>query len=378
MPAHIINNSFQFIDANGLPVVGGKVETYEPNGSSTPKPLYSDKALTTSVGAVQTLNSLGMFSAELFGDGDYYIIVKYADATTAYDMEYIEGEGSGNNAATEWEASVTPTFISTTSFSVAGDLTSDFHVNRRVKTENTGGTVYGTITASAFTTLTTITIENDSGVLDSGLSSVDLAFLRADNSSMPEISVIQESSATPVNKVKITSADTGSGPTIEAIGSDTDVGVSLKAQGDGIVDVDIKAAVVRNNASTNVSAFTYIPWAFLEYKDIDSMHDIAVNNDRLTVPAGVTRVRLLLQLNITGGTSAASLFAQVQKNTDLFNVVGFPEVHLDFTSGTGKGGGISTILNVTAGDYFRVYARYTATGTPVVNQESFFSMEIIK
>ena len=66
MPAHLIKNSFQFIDENGLPVIGGTVETYEPNGSSTPKPLYSDKAILTSVGSTQTLNSLGMFTAELF------------------------------------------------------------------------------------------------------------------------------------------------------------------------------------------------------------------------------------------------------------------------------------------------------------------------
>ncbi len=197
MPAHLIRTPFQFIDSNGNPVSGGTVEFYEPNGSSTPKAVYSDKTLTTSAGTSATLNALGMFSTELFGSGDYYMVVKYADASTAYDMEYIEGEGSGNNAATEWVESVTPTYIGATSFSVPGDLTSDFHVNRRIKTENTGGTVYSTIVSSAYTSLTTVTVVNDSGTLDSGLSSVELGFLRADNISFPEWAVSSEVSSGP-------------------------------------------------------------------------------------------------------------------------------------------------------------------------------------
>src|SRR4051812_10782103 len=44
----------------------------------------------------------------------------------------------------------TPSFISATSFSVGTDLTSIYTVGRRVKSINTGGTVYSRITASVF------------------------------------------------------------------------------------------------------------------------------------------------------------------------------------------------------------------------------------
>ena len=87
MPATLITNTFQLVDTAGLPVSGGRVEFYEPNGSSIPKAVYSDKALKTSVGTTAALNALGMFNTELFASGDYYMIVKYANLTTAYDME---------------------------------------------------------------------------------------------------------------------------------------------------------------------------------------------------------------------------------------------------------------------------------------------------
>jgi hypothetical protein len=48
----------------------------------------------------------------------------------------------------------------------------DLHVpqGRRLKTTNSGGTIYSTITNSVFGALTTVTVVNDSGTLDSGLS----------------------------------------------------------------------------------------------------------------------------------------------------------------------------------------------------------------
>jgi hypothetical protein len=56
----------------------------------------------------------------------------------------------------EWVASgLTPTYVSATSFTLAGDQTSAFHKDRRLKTTNSGGTVYSTITASVFGALTT-------------------------------------------------------------------------------------------------------------------------------------------------------------------------------------------------------------------------------
>jgi hypothetical protein len=59
-------------------------------------------------------------------------------------------------------------------FTLVGDQTTTFTVGRRLKTTNSGGTVYSTITASVFAAVTTVTVVNDSSSLDAGLSAVAL------------------------------------------------------------------------------------------------------------------------------------------------------------------------------------------------------------
>lgn len=95
-------------------------------------------------------------------------------------------------AATEWTSGPTPTYVSATSFTVTGDQTTTLHVGRRIKTTNTGGTRYSTITRSVFGALTTVTVANDSGSLDSGLSALSYSITSADNTSAPFISTDQQ------------------------------------------------------------------------------------------------------------------------------------------------------------------------------------------
>jgi hypothetical protein len=87
----------------------------------------------------------------------------------------------------QWVAGPTPTFISATSFSLVGDQTANFHVGRRLKTTNTSGTVYSAITNAVFGALTTVTVVNDSGSLDSGLSAVSYGLLAASNPAVPAL-----------------------------------------------------------------------------------------------------------------------------------------------------------------------------------------------
>jgi hypothetical protein len=98
----------------------------------------------------------------------------------------------GAASALEWQPlGQTPTFISTTSFSVPGNLTATLPIGRRLQTTNTAGTIYSTITASVFTSLTTITVVNDSGVLDSGLSAVNYGILSSTNPSLPQFTALE-------------------------------------------------------------------------------------------------------------------------------------------------------------------------------------------
>jgi hypothetical protein len=107
-----------------------------------------------------------------------------------------------NNAAREVMAAVrtqhedaqwidlgnTPTNTAATIFTLVGDQTTDYHVGRRVKCTD-ATTLYGTITVSAFTSLTTVTVVLDSGVLSGSLTAVALGIIGANNSSLGNIIV---------------------------------------------------------------------------------------------------------------------------------------------------------------------------------------------
>lgn len=86
----------------------------------------------------------------------------------------------------EWlNYGITPTYVSASQFTVTGNQTAVYSVGRRVKASVTAGTIYGSITASAYTSLTTVTVTWDSGSLDSGLSEVDVGLLNPAFSSFP-------------------------------------------------------------------------------------------------------------------------------------------------------------------------------------------------
>lgn len=97
--------------------------------------------------------------------------------------------------ADEWQLSLaTSSYISATSFSSPGDQTGILKIGRRLKSTNTGGTVYSTITNSVFAAgITTVTVVNTSGVLDSGLSHVRYGLLSPDNPSLPNSSAVRVS-----------------------------------------------------------------------------------------------------------------------------------------------------------------------------------------
>lgn len=109
-------------------------------------------------------------------------------------------------ASPEWlNYGLTPTRTGAATFTVPGNQTAIFSVGRRVRTFNSGGTVYGTISASAFTSLTTVTVVTDSGSLDSGLSEVDVGILNPAASSLSTLQSLTINSATGLTMAELTS-----------------------------------------------------------------------------------------------------------------------------------------------------------------------------
>jgi hypothetical protein len=179
----------QVFDENGDPAIGWQIYSYTA-GSSSALATYSDAAGTVPQANPITLNALGLpdDGPIWLADGkSYKFILKDSDGVTKATFDNISGVNDANVTISQWQASgVTPTYVSASSFTVPGDQTSAFHIGRRLQFTTSAGTVYGTITATAYTTLTTVTMDMDGAqVLDSGLSAVNLSLITADPNALP-------------------------------------------------------------------------------------------------------------------------------------------------------------------------------------------------
>jgi hypothetical protein len=198
----------QTIDANGDPLVGGTISTFLA-GTTTPATTYTDDTGGTAQGVVMTLNSLGYPTngpVWLLGGTPLKFVIKNASGVVQSTFDDVSGIGDTSAAPDQWVLyGAAPTYISATSFSVAGDQTNTFQIRRRVKSSNTGGTVYSTISNSTFAAgITTITVVNDTGqVLDSGLSQVSYGLISATNISTPSPITLSAAVATTSGTEKI-------------------------------------------------------------------------------------------------------------------------------------------------------------------------------
>lgn len=191
----------QFVDANGAPYSGAKLFVYT-GGSSTKTTVYKDSAGASQHANPIVLNTRGEpadtggASQPIWQAGGAAVKFVLAPSTDTdppvspiSTWDNIAGINDASVTVDQWASGPTPTYVGATSFTLIGDQTSTFHVGRRVKTTNSGGTIYGTITVSAYTTLTTITVVNDSGSLDVGLSAVSYGLLSATGPSVPGVSM---------------------------------------------------------------------------------------------------------------------------------------------------------------------------------------------
>lgn len=117
-----------FFDKNGLPLAFGKIYTYEA-GTNNPKPTF-----TTEIGDVENTNPV-ILNAEGYASiyilGSYNIIVDDADDANIWTEDPVSSV-----QAAEWVNCVTAAYISTTSFSIVGDFTSEYEVGRKVRLDN--------------------------------------------------------------------------------------------------------------------------------------------------------------------------------------------------------------------------------------------------
>lgn len=193
----------QLIDVNGNPLVGGQIETYLA-GSTTPAQTYTDDSGSVPQSNPIILNSLGYSPNPIWLTGGvlYKFVIKNAAGVVQRTVDDIAGVNDASVSQSEWvDSGLVPTYINPTSFSVPGDQTTVLQVGRRVRTTNTSGLVYSTISNSVFAAgITTVTLANDSTTLDPGLSGVAYGLLAASPLSVPDLPPSKLIGTIPVNK----------------------------------------------------------------------------------------------------------------------------------------------------------------------------------
>ncbi len=177
----------------GVQASGCKLFTYVA-GSTTKQNTYTDNTGNTANANPILLNSEGypasggnVISIWLTQGATYkFVLAPSTDtdppSSPIWTRDNISGIDDVSLSQSEWVSGPAPTYVSATQFTLVGDQTNNFHVGRRVKYTVTAGTGYATITASAFSAVTTVTVDSQgSNAVDSGLSAVSYSLLRADN-----------------------------------------------------------------------------------------------------------------------------------------------------------------------------------------------------
>lgn len=195
----------QFIDANGNPLTGGKVYTYLA-GTSTPAGTWTTSAGDVAQANPIILNSLGATTNPVWltANKAYKFVIKDAsDVTTLYTFDNITGINDPSYAqpvTPEWtQSSMVLAYTSPSTFSVTGDVTTQLPIGIRIKTANTAGLVYSTVSNSVHSSgFTTVTVINDTGsALDSGLSSLSYSILSPTKPSLPNSQAARDAMGIP-------------------------------------------------------------------------------------------------------------------------------------------------------------------------------------
>ena len=364
----------QFEDANGNPYVGGKLFTYAA-GSSTKQATYTDSTGLTANTNPIILDSAGRtpYGVWLTAGLNYkFVLAPSTDTDPPSSPIFTEDVVSGVNDTTtttsQWIASAaTPTYISGTQFTLVGDKTADFHVGRRLKFTVTAGTVYGLITASAYTTLTTVTVVMDSGALDTGLSAVELSILTATGPSVPKLS---SANLTAVGIHPLNTALSGltAQQSTDIASLSTYVGTLLNDADaatfrDSTGTSSVAFAVNKNGVNQAIPATTYskVSWGTEEYDTNNNFDN--VTNFRFT-PTKAGKYLLTASLYMTIVNPNVNAIVALYKNG-----VSYKEGALYHTISASYGT-VSVEAVVTANgstDYFEIFAYTSDAGGATIS-----------
>lgn len=173
----MIGPKFYAWDRNGKPLAGGKLYTYQAR-TNTPKATYQSEDAVVENSNPVILNGEGY--ANVYLVGSYKMVLK-----DDKDNEIWSSDPVSANEATEWGNCLSATYLSSTSFSVAGNFVDKYEPNRKVRINNNAAEyAYSLIETSVYAAgVTTITVKDP--VVTTGLSEVCLSIVS--ENSVPEI-----------------------------------------------------------------------------------------------------------------------------------------------------------------------------------------------
>jgi hypothetical protein len=181
----------QLFNNSGIPLAGGQIWTYVA-GTTTPTATWVDSTQGIANTNPIILDASGRPPSEIWLTSGLiykFVVQDSTGATVGYTYDNISGVNDPSISAQvigEWINGSTPTYISATQYSVPGNQTTTYTVNRRVRNTVSGGQAYSTVTASSFGAgVTTVTVSNDSIALDNGISITAYSILNASPISVP-------------------------------------------------------------------------------------------------------------------------------------------------------------------------------------------------
>lgn len=194
----IFNAATQFTN-QGVVLAGGKIQVYLA-GTTTATDTWTTSALAVKNTNPIVLDSAGRLPNPIWlqaGIAYKFVLQDSTGASVGIPYDNVSGTNDPTVASTLWTpTNITPTYVSATSFTMPGDVTSILQVGRRIQATVTAGTAYGTIITSSYsgiTLITTVTSTMDSTTLDSGLSVVNVGTLPSVNTPVPVVPGLTQS-----------------------------------------------------------------------------------------------------------------------------------------------------------------------------------------
>ena len=178
-----IGNGQTFFKNDGTVNIGGLITTYIA-GTTTATSTWADSAQSAVNTNPIVLTASGKLPSECWlqsGVAYKFVVTDSLNipvAPSTYDnISGVNDVVVAPPVVSSWTLGTVPTIISGASFSLTGNQTSTYVPGRRCMFYVTSGTVYGSISTSVYTVLTTITLIMDyPQILDSGLNSVYYGF----------------------------------------------------------------------------------------------------------------------------------------------------------------------------------------------------------